>query len=351
MKKLTIGILTNAKNTKLVNTIEAHGHEAKIFNPEKMYMYISEYERGYDRLYFGIDGDAPERITAKSIDIIINRVGKNTEFATDVLKFMVENLGIYCPNKPDSLLKASNKAKTLQILSSAKIPVPRTIVCQKPAHVKWLVETIGELPIVIKKTTGSQGDTVGIVDTKVSANSMCEFIYNSGINAVVEEYIEAESKDYRVWVVGDKTPVAMRRTAKKGDWKSNISKGGTGERVYLNEADKEICIKAAHSLGLNICGVDMLKSKKTGRSVIIEINSNPGTRIIDICNYNVWNDVIKFCEDNYKKGNQKNEIEKNPVENLSTSKEPDIEKNKADGEVDWETINNLPHNIECDKWC
>ena len=139
---MKIGILSSSKNQKLVDTIEQIGDEARVFNPAKMYMLISEHERGFDRLYYGTDGDAPERITANSLDCIINRVGDNTKYATDVLRFMVDNLGIYCPNKPESLMYASNKAKTLQILSSAKIPVPKTIICQKPAHVKWLVETI-----------------------------------------------------------------------------------------------------------------------------------------------------------------------------------------------------------------
>lgn len=300
---MKFGILSSSSNSKLVETIKAKGHECRVFNPEKMYLLISEHQRGYDRLFYGTDGDTPERITANSIDCIINRIGGNTAYAVSVLQFMTDNLGIYCPNKPEGLLNASNKAKTLQMLSAAHVSVPKTIVTQKPAHVKWLVEQFG-VPIVIKKTTGSQGDTVGIVDTKMSANSMFEFVYNSGINAVIEEYIEAESSDYRVWTVGDKVALAMKRTAKKGEWKANISKGGSGEKAYLSNEDKELCVKAAHSIGLiGYAGVDMLKDKKTGKSVIIEVNSNPGTKIIDITGVNVWKDLITFCEKNYKKGN------------------------------------------------
>jgi len=298
---MKFGILSNSANSKLVETINAMGHECRVFNPEKMYLLISEHQRGYDRLFYGTDGDVPERITANSLDCIINRVGGNTAYAVSVLQFMTDNLGVYCPNNPEGLLNASNKAKTLQMLSAAHVSVPKTIVTQKPAHVKWLIEQFG-VPIVIKKTTGSQGDTVGIVDTKVSANSMFEFVYNSGINAVIEEYIEAESSDYRVWTIGDKVALAMKRTAKKGEWKANISKGGSGEIAHLSEEDKELCVKAAHSIGLSgYAGVDLLKNKETGKSVIIEVNSNPGTKIIDITGVNVWKELVKYCEDNYKK--------------------------------------------------
>lgn len=303
---MKIAILTSSPeaNKKLVDTAVARGHECRIIDPRKTYQYVSEYEAGFDRLYYGSEGDEPERITAKSIDCVINRIGSNTEYAAAVLRFMNENLGIYCPNNPWGIIYAANKSWTLQRLSSAKIKVPRTLIAESPAHVKWIVDKIGSLPLIIKTNRGSKGKTVSIIDTKRSANSMFEFCVNAGLKVLIEEYIESEASDYRVWVVGDRVAVTMKRTAvDKDDFRANVSRGAKGEKVELSKEDQELAIKAAHCIGLNIAGVDILKSKKTGISYVIEVNSNPGTMVIELTGHNVFEDVIKYCEDNYKKGN------------------------------------------------
>jgi len=263
-------------------------------------MYISEHEKGYDRFYYGESGDAPERINAGSIDCVIPRIGSNTDYASSILRFLVENMGIYCPNNPWGHIFASNKAFTLQKLSSAKIKVPRTIVAESPTHVKWAVEKLG-IPIIIKTTHGSKGKTVAICDSKASANSLFSFCFHAGLKVIMEEFIEAGGTDYRVWVVGDRVAVTMKRTAReKGEFKANISQGGKGEKVELSKEDQEICIKAAHGIGLNVAGVDLMKDSKSGTSYIIEINSNPGVKIIDITGYNPFKDIVEYCEQNYK---------------------------------------------------
>ena len=305
---MKLGILTYSpkENEGLSVTAKKRGHEVTFIDPGKVLMYISEHEKGYDRFYYGDEGDEPDRITAKSLDCVINRIGSNTEYAASVLRFMTENLGVYCPNNAWGLILAANKAWTLQRLSSCGIKVPRTIVGESPVYIEWIVNKIGSLPIVIKTNHGSKGKTVAIVDTKRSANSMFEFVYNSGLKVLIEEYIESDSSDYRVWVVGDRVAVAMKRTSMdKNDFKANISRGAKGEKVELSQEDQDLCVKAAHSIGLRVAGVDLMKSKVTGKSYIIEINSNPGIKIINITGHNVFEDVIKYCEENYKN----NEIE------------------------------------------
>jgi ribosomal protein S6--L-glutamate ligase len=305
---MKIGILTSSAkdNAALEETAKKRGHEVTFINPSKVLMYISEHEKGYDRFYIENETDEPTRITSSSLDCVINRIGSNTDYAASVLRFMTENMGIYCPNNAWGIILAANKAWTLQRLSWYGIKVPRTIVAESPTQVKWIVDKIGSLPIVIKTNHGSKGKTVAIVDTKRSANSMFEFVYNSGLKVLIEEFIESESSDYRVWVVGDKVAVAMKRTSvDKNDFKANISRGAKGEKVELSKEDQDLCIKAAHSIGLNVAGVDLMKSKKTGISYIIEINSNPGTKVINITGHDVFEDVVKYCEDNFKKNDLK----------------------------------------------
>ena len=301
---MKIGILTTSPgaNEPLVKTIEKMGHEPRIIIPKLCYQFISENVNGHDRLYYGIEGDEPERITAKSLDAIIPRLGSNVEYGAALLRFINENLGVYCPVNPWGLIYAQNKSWTLQRLSNAGIPIPRTIMAESPAHVRWIVDKLGSLPIIIKTNQGSKGKTVSIIDTKRSANSMMEFCLNSNLKILVEEFINAESSDFRVWVVGDSVAVAMKRTSNdKNDFRANVSRGAKGEKAELSDEDKNLCIRAAHCLGLNIAGVDLMKSKETGKSFIIEVNANPGTLVIDLTGVDVWEHVIRFIEGNYKK--------------------------------------------------
>lgn len=301
---MKIAILGSSSNQKLAETASKRGHELTFIDPTQTYQYISEHKSGYDRFYHGIEGEEPQRITSKGMDCVINRIGANSEYASSVLRFMVENLDIYCPNSPIGIMFASNKAWTLQRLSSFGLKVPRTIVCDSPAHVKWAIDKLGSLPVIVKTWHGSQGKTVGIIDSKRSANSMFGFILNSGLKVLIEEYIESEATDIRAWVVGDKVPVAMKRTSvDKTDFRANLSRGGKGEKVKLSKEDEEICIKAAHCLGLRIAGVDIMKSKANNQTYVIEVNSNPGTKIIDVTGHNVWNDVLEYCEQHYQERN------------------------------------------------
>lgn len=288
------------ENEKLKEAAIQRGHELRFVNPAKCMQYISEHERGLDRFYLVTDEKDPERIFAKDVDCVIPRIGSGVEYGASILRFMVENLGAYCPNNPWGHVFAANKAYTLQKLSSVGIKVPRTIITEDPSHVAWIVDQI-KLPVIVKTWNGSKGKTVGICDSQRSANSLFSFAIHAGLKILLEQYIETGGTDFRVWVVGEKVSVAMKRTsADAKDFRANISQGGKGEKVELSKEDQELCIKAAHSIGLNVAGVDMMKDEN-GTSYIIEINSNPGVKIIDITGVNPFIDIIQFCEENYKK--------------------------------------------------
>ncbi len=291
-----------AENSKLEEVAKRRGHDFRFINPTKTLQYISEHERGLDRFYIAGEDHEPVRIYSKDIDVVIPRLGSGVEYGSSVLRFMVENLGAWCPNNPWGHVFASNKAYTLQKLSSVGVKVPKTIITESPQHVAWIVDKI-KLPVIVKTWNGSKGKTVGICDSKRSANSLFAFAYNAGLRILLEEYVESGGTDYRVWVVGDKVAVAMKRSSvDKNDFRANISQGGKGEKVQLTKEDEQLCIRAAHSIGLNIAGVDLMKDSATGQSYIIEINSNPGIKIIDITGHNPFEDIVEYCEQFYKKG-------------------------------------------------
>ena len=118
---------------------------------------------------------------------------------------------------------------------------------------------------------------------------------------MLQKFIEAGGKDVRAWVVGNKVVLAMERSAKGKEFRANISKGGSGKKVTLTATEEKFCVDASKAIGLNFSGVDIIRGND-GVTYCIEINGNSGTRIIEITGYNPFIDLVKYCEDNYKKG-------------------------------------------------
>ena len=95
------------------------------------------------------------------------------------------------------------------------------------------------------------------------------------MNILVQEFIkEAGGTDVRALVVGGAVVASMKRTGKMGDFRANLHRGGKAEAVALTEEERKTAIRSAEVLGLNVCGVDMLRSNRG--PVVIEVNSSPG---------------------------------------------------------------------------
>jgi ribosomal protein S6--L-glutamate ligase len=96
-----------------------------------------------------------------------------------------------------------------------------------------------------------------------------------GQDIVLQEYVrESKGRDVRVIVVGGRVVASMRRVAKAGEFRSNLHRGGRGDKVVLPRAYRSVAIRAAKAMGLEVAGVDMLEGKAGPK--ILEINSSPG---------------------------------------------------------------------------
>jgi ribosomal protein S6--L-glutamate ligase len=288
----------------LKEAIEKAGHSYEHRRPNDLYLYVSESENGYDRLY-DASLDKPLRLKAKDYDAVISRIGSSLDFGASILLHLTENLGIYCPQTADGLLTARDKMKTTQKLSSKGLKVPRTIMAKNPVHPEFLVEKIGGLPAIAKLLVGSQGKGVMILESALQTNTMLESFNKVEIDLLLQQYIEAGAKDIRAIVVGNEVVVAMERSGKK-DFRANISQGGTGKKIELSEADKQTCINAAHAIGLDFAGVDIIKDTD-GTTYVIEVNSNCGERIINITGVNYFEALVKYCERKTKNGKKEDE--------------------------------------------
>ena len=304
MKKLNILILSTSPKseaTKLFfDAAIRRGHNPMIKDPNSLYLLVSESESGYDRVYDGTEDEA-ERLKAKDYDAIIPRIHGGINFGVPIVRHFNQNLGIYSTQTASGIRAAANKFETHQKLSIAGIKTPKTIFAKSPKHIKFLIEKIGNLPAIAKTVKGSLGLGVMILKDVEQTNSTLEALYHNQVETLLQSFVDSKAQDIRAIVCGDEVIASMQRTGKKGDFRANVSRGGTGEKIELSKEDKELCVRAAKSINLNVAGVDLIKDAE-GNSYIIEINAAFGMQIQEITKIDVAGKIIEHIEKNYQKG-------------------------------------------------
>lgn len=297
MKVLVLS--TGEPSRHLVSALKAHTYERH--NPDNLYLYVSESVNGYDRVYNGnSELTTPERLRVKEYDAVISRLGANLSYGATILQHLTENLGIYCAQTPDGLLLAQDKMKTIMKLSTAGVRVPLTVFAKNATHVEFIMSRLGGLPVIAKVLRGSQGQGVMICKDQEQTNTTLESFWGHSIDIMLQRFIDADRKDIRAIVVGGKVVVSMLRTGVK-DFRANISQGGTGYKVTLTADQEAMCVKSAQVLGLEFAGVDLM-TDKDGKSYIIEVNGNPGSKIIDITGHNYFVDLVEHISKKVRGG-------------------------------------------------
>lgn len=192
---------------------------------------------------------------------------------------MLESMGLRLFNTPKAVEICDDKMLTYLALQGAGIRLAKTIpapLCYtKDAKVdevflKKVAEELG-FPLVVKKSFGSFGVGVQLVHGMPELKQVAQkFLHEPHF---FQEYIaQSQGRDIRVMVVGGKTVAAMERVAQKGEFRSNIELGGEGRQIDLPPIYAEIAEKAAKTLGLEYCGVDLLQTKEG--PILCEVNSN-----------------------------------------------------------------------------
>ncbi|RMD86583.1 MAG: RimK family alpha-L-glutamate ligase, partial [Alphaproteobacteria bacterium] len=149
---------------------------------------------------------------------------------------------------------------------------------------------------------GTQGIGVVLAETEQSAKSVIEAFRGANVNILVQEFIkESGSTDIRALVINGKVVAAMKRTGAKGDFRSNLHRGGSAEPIKITAEERSTAVRAARTMGLNVCGVDMLRSNHG--PVVMEVNSSPGLEGVEkATGIDVAGKIITFLEENAKKG-------------------------------------------------
>lgn len=288
---MNIFILSVSPNIYSTNRIleEAayYGHNVRVVNHLKCSIKLSGGRRQI--IYQGQNIlDEP--------DVIIPRIGASATRHGAALVKEFEMNGVFSTARSLGIIRAQNKVRTLQIMNRKGIPIPDTLFSVNPDNIKEQIELLGGAPVVIKLQEGTQGMGVMLAESKKSAKSIIDTMYSMNNSILLQEFIkESNSEDIRVLVAGNKIIAAMKRKGLDDDFRSNIHRGGSGSIATLSEQEKTMAIKASSYLGLPVCGVDLIRSKRG--PLLIEVNSTPGLQGIEAyTKVNVAEGIIKYIE-------------------------------------------------------
>lgn len=255
---------------RLHDAAETRGHEVIIADPARCYLDLSS--KG-PKVFF-------RNRALKGIDAVIPRIGSSITFYGTAILRQFEMMGVPTLNSSNGVLQARDKLCALQMLSRAGIPLPKTSFANSTKMTSHLIKLVGGAPLVVKLLEGTQGKGVVLCETSKAAESVIDAFREMDADFMVQEFIkEAGGADIRCFIVGDEVVASMQRQAKEGEFRSNLHRGGTAIQVDITDEEREIAIKATKALGLEVSGVDILRSK-TGPCVI-EVNSSPGLEGIE----------------------------------------------------------------------
>jgi ribosomal protein S6--L-glutamate ligase len=225
-------------------------------------------ERSAPRMLYGGE-------TLRNIDVVIPRIGASvTAYGLAVVNHL-DMMGVPVLNNSIPIARSRDKLRCLQLLARFGLDIPRTVMAHDRSDVERLVHEVGGLPAIIKLSRGTQGVGVMIASTLSEVRGILDTFWDLGQEIVLQEFIqESRGIDVRAFVVGNRVVGAMRRRAKRGEFRSNLHRGGAGKAVVLNKAYASAAVKAAQIIGLEVAGVDMLESNEGPK--IMEVNSSPG---------------------------------------------------------------------------
>jgi ribosomal protein S6--L-glutamate ligase len=273
---------------RLVAAAEERGHSMDIINTVHCYMNITSHRP--ELRYRG------EKITG--YDAVVPRIGASITFYGLAVLRQFEMMGVYPLNESVAIGRSRDKLRSLQLLARDGIGLPVTGFANSAKYSDDVIKIAGGAPVVIKLLEGTQGIGVVLGETPNSAKSVIEAFGGVKINILVQEFIkEAGGMDIRCLVVGGKVIAAMKRQGAEGDFRSNLHRGGSAMTIKITPEERSTAIRAAKTLGLNVCGVDLLRANHG--PVVMEVNSSPGLEGVEnATGIDVAGKIIEFIEKN-----------------------------------------------------
>lgn len=287
---MRIAILSRNKNLystrRLVEACRERGHEVKVIDPLKCYMDIATSRPG---IFF--KGEKLDQY-----DAVIPRIGASITFYGTAVLRQFEILGSFPLNESVAIGRARDKLRSLQLLSRKGVGLPLTSFAHDVENTQELINLVGGAPLVVKLLEGTQGKGVVLAETNKAAESVIDAFRELRADFLVQEFIkEAGGADVRCLVVEKRVVAAMERRAREGEFRSNLHRGGSAAITRLTPQERATAVKAARTLGLNVAGVDILRSKDG--PLVMEVNSSPGLEGIESATgKDVAGMIVEFIE-------------------------------------------------------
>lgn len=234
----------------------------------------------------------------ENVDAIIPRIGASVTFYGTAVVRQFEMMKVFSVVESQALVRSRDKLRSLQVLSRAGLGMPKTVFSNYTKDVADIIKYVGGAPLVIKLLEGTQGLGVVLAETNNAAESVLEAFNGLQARVIVQEFIkEAKGADIRAFIVDGNVVGAMKRQGKEGEFRSNLHRGGSAQIIQLTDEEENAALKAAKSLGLGVCGVDMLQSSRG--PLILEVNSSPGLEGIEAATKkDIAKSIIRFIERN-----------------------------------------------------
>jgi len=294
---MKIAILSrNAKlysTSRLVEAAKQRGHEVRVIDHLRCYMNITSMNPSVHYRSEKLEG----------FDAIIPRIGASVTFYGTAVLRQFEMMNVYPLNESVAITRSRDKLRSLQLLARRGIGLPVTGFARYPDDTEDLIRLVGGAPLVVKLIEGTQGIGVVLAETHQAAESVIDAFHGLNANILVQEFIkEAGGADIRCFIVGGKVVAAMKRQGKEGEFRSNLHQGGSAALVKISSAERQTALQAAKIMGLNVAGVDILRSNHG--PVVMEVNSSPGLQGIETATgKNIAGLIIEFIEANARAGN------------------------------------------------
>lgn len=216
----------------------------------------------------------------EEVDAVIPRIGSAaTTYGAAVIR-QFEAMGVYTCLNSESLLRARDKLSCLQFLAQHDIGIPLSLVINNQTMIRQMLTHINGEQKIIKLVKGTHGLGVVLSESDQNAESVLEVFQKIKQSALTQEFIEeADGADVRLIVIGNKVIAAMLRQAPEGEFRSNLHRGASSTAITPSEAEIDVAIKATQLIGLEVAGVDILRSSRG--PLVLEVNASPGLEGIE----------------------------------------------------------------------
>lgn len=288
----------NYTTRRLKEEALARGHDVHIVNYAKCYMTI---EKGNPVVLY--KGESLE-----GFDAIIPRIAQSiTKYGCAVVR-QFEMRDVYTTAKSIAIDRSRDKLRGYQLLARAGVGVPKTVFARETADLQDVIEKAGGAPLIVKVAKGTHGNGVVLAETNKAAKAVMQAFYVEGVTFLVQEFVEESAgMDIRAIVVGSQVVASIRRQSLTDDFRSNTHQGGVGKTVKLTAEEERTAIKAARAMGLPVCAVDMMRSKRG--PLVLEVNSSGSIKTPELLTKrNLAGKIIEYIELNAKRRNRKDRV-------------------------------------------